>query len=129
VIFVENDSGCFVTDVHQNGSAARSGGVEVGDQLAAINGSSSFNLKVEDICELITKAHNPRCIELVFLRYIGPFMPRRSPLKSSGPAKGDLGMTDGNIAAASTQQTTAPPKERPRRRGFRIFWRGKKKAL
>lgn len=62
----------MVTKVSPEGSASRSGGVEVGDQLAAINGTTSIDMKVDDICNLIAKSPNPKFVELVFLRYQGP---------------------------------------------------------
>jgi hypothetical protein len=47
--------------------------VEVGDQLACINGASSLHMKVDDICDVIANSSDPTKVELVFLRYIGPF--------------------------------------------------------
>lgn len=52
--------------------------MEVGDQLAAINGISAIKLRVDQICTLITEAPDPDNIELTFLRYTGqlhPFVP------------------------------------------------------
>lgn len=62
-----------MTKVSPDGSAARSGGVEVGDQLACINGANSLHMKVDDICDVIANSADPSQVELVFLRYIGPF--------------------------------------------------------
>lgn len=56
-----------------DGSAARSGGVEVGDQLACINGASSLHMTVDDICDVIANSSDPSQVDLVFLRYVGPF--------------------------------------------------------
>ncbi|KAL3908873.1 MAG: hypothetical protein SGILL_008316 [Bacillariaceae sp.] len=64
IIFVENDG---------ESNAARSGGVEVGDQLACINGASSVHMKVDDICDVIANSSDPTQVDLVFLRYVGPF--------------------------------------------------------
>ena len=72
---MENDGGCFVTKIAPDGSAARSGGVEVGDQLAAINGQRSIKMKVEDIFASISKTPDPIVVQLAFVRYIGPFCP------------------------------------------------------
>ena len=49
--------------------------MEVGDQLAAINGSSAIKLRVDQICTLITEAPDPDNIELTFLRYTGQLHP------------------------------------------------------
>lgn len=83
IIFLENDGGCFVTKKAKNGSAAKSLGVEVGDQLASINGVTSVRMKVDDICDAISDSSDSNKIELVFLRYIGPFRPmkKKSHLK------------------------------------------------
>lgn len=72
---MENDGGCFVTKVSPDGSAARSGGVELGDQLAAINGVSCVRVTVDDICNLIAGIQQSSNIELVFVRYTGPLRP------------------------------------------------------
>jgi hypothetical protein len=74
-LFHENDGGCWITKVFPDGNAAKVGGVEVGDQLAAVNGISAIMLRVDQICTLITEAPNPRNIELTFLRYIGELYP------------------------------------------------------
>ena len=44
----------------------------VGDQLAAVDGRSAIEVKVDDICTLISEAENTQSIELTFLRYVGP---------------------------------------------------------
>lgn len=80
IIFLENDGGCFVTKKAKNGSAAKSLGVEVGDQLASINGVTSVRMKVDDICDAISDSSDSNKIELVFLRYIGPFRPMKKNL-------------------------------------------------
>jgi len=75
VLFHENDGGCWITKVFPDGNAAKAGGVEVGDQLAAINGISAIKLRVDQICTLITEAPNADNIELTFLRYTGQLHP------------------------------------------------------
>ena len=58
------------------GNADVHGGVEAGDQLAAINGGSSIGMKVDDICAAISEASaRARVFELTFLRYVGPCRP------------------------------------------------------
>jgi len=81
--FSSKSGGCFVTKKAKNGSAAKSLGVEVGDQLASINGVTSVRMKVDDICDAISDSSDSNKIELVFLRYIGPFRPmkKKSHLK------------------------------------------------
>jgi hypothetical protein len=74
-LFHENDGGCWITKVFPDGNAAKVGGVEVGDQLAAVNGISAIMLRVDQICTLITEAPNPKNIELTFLRYTGELHP------------------------------------------------------
>lgn len=74
-MFHENDGGCWITKIFPDGNAAKTGGVEVGDQLAAINGISAIKLRVDQICTLITEAPNPKDIELTFLRYTGALLP------------------------------------------------------
>lgn len=79
VIFQEDYSGCWITKIMPEGNADRSGKVEAGDQLAAINGRSSIGMKVDDICAAISAASSEsKEIEMTFLRYIGPFLPLES---------------------------------------------------
>jgi hypothetical protein len=75
VVFMENDGGCFVTKVSPDGSAARSGGVEVGDQLASINGKSAVDMKVDDVFNAVSNWQEKKHVDLVFMRYVGPFRP------------------------------------------------------
>jgi len=132
VVFLENDGGCFVTRVSPEGSAARSGGVEVGDQLAYINGLSSIRMKVEDICEIISKARNPNCIEMVLFRYVGPLRPKAKPVASLDRSVYD----DSEITVHSPETygyrstfqlvSAYPPKEyvpKKKGKGFRLFGR------
>lgn len=72
---MENAGGCFVTKIAADGSAARSGGVKVGDQLAAINGQKCLRMRVEDIYKIILTISEPIAVQLAFIRYIGPFRP------------------------------------------------------
>ena len=119
--------GCFVTKVSPDGSAARSGEIEVGDQLASINGTSSVKMKVDDICDMITTSSDPSQIELVFLRYIGPFRPRPSTMTLQ--PKGSL-IAENNVA--SIDRTDRKPismwKKNPIKikSSLRLFGRGKK---
>ncbi len=131
---MENDGGCFVTKVAPGGSAARSGGVEVGDQLAAINGSSGIRMKVEDISDMISKSANPDRIELVFVRYIGPFCPiRKSGLRIVGP--GHVGNTTEHSPASIKPRSAgqliseyAPQEQAQKKKGFRLFGRTKRRV-
>lgn len=74
VIFQENEKGCWVTQILPDGSAASSGGnIQVGDQLAAVDGASAIDMTVDEIAKLIRVKKME--IELTFVRYIGPLRP------------------------------------------------------
>jgi hypothetical protein len=73
LIFQENEVGCWVTKVLPTGSAIRNGKVQVGDQLAAIDGKSAINMKVGVMADIVTAKRAD--VELTFLRYIGPLHP------------------------------------------------------
>eukprot|EP00542_Grammatophora_oceanica_P017742 CAMPEP_0194038896 /NCGR_PEP_ID=MMETSP0009_2-20130614/11105_1 /TAXON_ID=210454 /ORGANISM="Grammatophora oceanica, Strain CCMP 410" /LENGTH=884 /DNA_ID=CAMNT_0038681555 /DNA_START=112 /DNA_END=2766 /DNA_ORIENTATION=- len=80
ILFQENGGGCWVAKIFENGNADKvtaSDGVNVGDQLAAINGVSCIEFKVDDICEMIAASDDKSEIELTFLRYDGPLRPLR----------------------------------------------------
>ena len=49
--------------------------VEVGDQLAEVDGVSTVGMGIDDICSLFSTASNTTEIELTFLRYTGPMYP------------------------------------------------------
>eukprot|EP00536_Pseudo-nitzschia_multiseries_P013739 jgi/Psemu1/291040/fgenesh1_pg.607_\ len=130
VIFLENDGGCFVTKVSPDGSAALSRRVEVGDQLASINGISSLKMKVDDICNVVGNSSDPNEIKLIFLRYIGPFRPK--PDNACGKNDGVLLYNDVKSYSSrrlNTKQTTKieykEPATRKKKPGFRLFGRGK----
>ena len=142
MIFLENDGGCFVTKISPDGSAARSGSVEVGDQLAAINGASALKMKVDDICERIAKSKNPKSVNLVFVRYVGPFFPLRSAITHEPSFELEaLGSPQSSFevppAAVVTPAAPAPAPAKntktkgnaQKKKGFRIFGRGKKKGV
>ena len=133
-----------MTKVSPEGSAARSGGVDVGDQLAAINGKSSDKMKVADICSLIAHLPNPKIVQLAFVRYQGPLRPSNQRRKSdSFEAKVDSGFIEGQKTLAMAVSAPAgrkksikeptiikvKPPQNPNKKGFRWFGRGKKKDM
>ena len=74
IIFQENEKGCFVAKIMPEGSAERtSGEVQIGDQLAAVDGSSAIDMTVDEIAKLVRV--KKREVELTFLRYVGPLRP------------------------------------------------------
>mmetsp|Transcript_899 Transcript_899/g.1960 ORF Transcript_899/g.1960 Transcript_899/m.1960 type:complete len:154 (-) Transcript_899:587-1048(-) len=119
-------AGCFVTKVSPDGSAARSRRVEVGDQLASINGTSSINMKVDDICDSISISSDPSRIELVFLRYIGPFRPSTKNLISQEKADKTNIKSSLNDRVSNSLHSKKTTKKKT---GFRLFGKGKKKNI
>jgi C-terminal processing protease CtpA/Prc len=134
IIFQENPVGCWVTKVLPQGSAARSNKVQVGDQLAAIDGMSAINMKVDEMSALVTQKKG--VVELTFLRFVGPLRPAPGPIQEEGyEVKSQKGtqpsltryaqpISQGKAAFVSSQRPEAPasPKER---RGFRLFKLGR----
>lgn len=82
LIFQENETGCWITKVLPGGNAAASGMVQVGDQLAAVDGVSAINMKVDEIAAVIKKKSSD--IELTFLRYVGPLAPAAGTIAEEG---------------------------------------------
>ena len=117
------------------GNADRSGKVEAGDQLAAINGRTSIGMKVDDICEAISDASaKSNGIELTFLRYIGPFRPlasdgdRASHVSNGRMYPEDQSLLEDDEKPRSTMSITRPnekasineiPSKSSKRGGFR----------
>ncbi|GKY91285.1 hypothetical protein MPSEU_000101000 [Mayamaea pseudoterrestris] len=73
IIFQENPTGVWVTKFMPGGSAFETKQVQIGDQLAAIDGLSAINLTVDEVSALVRR--KPGLVELTFLRYIGPVRP------------------------------------------------------
>jgi len=74
IIFQENEKGCFVTKILPDGSAARTNGdIQIGDQLAAVDGTSAIDMTVDEIASMVRV--KKQVIELTFLRYVGPLRP------------------------------------------------------
>lgn len=119
----DNIGGCFVTKVSPDGSAARSRGVLVGDQLASINGSSSSKMKVDDICDAIGRCTDPSQIKLIFLRYVGPFRPSAKALLSEDVAEKICDTSGNKYRNLNTSRNKKPVKKIT---GFRLFGKGKK---
>ena len=82
LIFQENEAGCWVTKVLTEGSAIKKS-IQVGDQLAAIDGKSAIGLNVDDIAGAIRQKKS-RPFELTFLRYVGPMRPVAGAVEEEG---------------------------------------------
>jgi hypothetical protein len=125
LIFQENETGCWVTKVLPDGSAAKCQYIEVGDQLAAIDGVSAIKMSVEDIAALIRRKSSD--IELTFLRYVGPWRPaegtvaeegyevrmqtrREKPINLPGCGLGSSSINNSNTVVSSATNVTPPAK-------------------
>lgn len=84
LVFQENDGGCWVTQLLTDGHAAKSGGVVVGDQLAAVDGKSTVRFKVHEVATLVRSKSNQATLELTFLRYVGPLRPAAGAIREEG---------------------------------------------
>ncbi len=82
LIFQEHRMGCWVTKVLPKGSAATDGKVQVGDQLAAIDGKSAINMTVGDVAALVRD--KIASVELTFMRYVGPLRPTLGGVSEEG---------------------------------------------
>eukprot|EP00980_Cylindrotheca_fusiformis_P004594 scaffold982_cov139-Cylindrotheca_fusiformis.AAC.7 len=103
VVLMENEGGCFIFKIAPGGSAARSGGVEVGDQLGAINGQKSLKMKVDDIYNSIPASSDPALVQLAFIRYTGP-------THSDGPY---VGVSDNEHVKTSPRSSSRVSKDKP----------------
>merc|ERR1719183_2407952 len=89
VLFQENSAGCWIAKVFNSGNVANAGNgreVEVGDQLASINGNSAIFLTVDEVCDMISSSPNTDAIELTFLRYVGPLHSKPNSLGKNAAA-------------------------------------------
>lgn len=126
----------------------------MGDQLASINGAGSSKMKVDDICNAVKLSSDPDGIELVFVRYVGPFRSMTKSLKYEYPLPHEIGSVSNKTnkklkPLASNQPKKTDPrgvgedingvsntangksislsnkKSTKRRTAFRLFGRGK----
>ncbi len=117
--------GCFVTKVSPDGSAAKSRKVMVGDQLASINGTSGSKMRVDDICDAVTRSSDQGQVDLIFLRYIGPFRPSNTVRR---PKEGSTGPPNTIHYKHQVSNTSRSKKPTKKLAGFRLFGRGKKNS-
>jgi hypothetical protein len=90
-----------------------------------------MRMKVDDICDVIANSNNPTQVELIFLRYVGPFRPATTLPAGSGYRL----EPDGSLA--SSAKTSKSGKSLWRKNavkgnnsvGFRLFGRGKNKGI
>ena len=119
LLFQENSAGVWVAKVFTSGNAANSAvgkGVQVGDQLAAVNGNSTIKLTVDEVCDMISSSPNTNEIELTFLRYVGPLHnKRRGKARSPSPIRRSKGSGLFNRSASpvpAVDKSAAPPKQK-----------------
>ena len=119
LLFQENSAGVWVAKVFTSGNAANSAvgkGVQVGDQLAAVNGNSTIKLTVDEVCDMISSSPNTNEIELTFLRYVGPLHnKRRGKARSPSPIRRSKGSGLFNRSALpvpAVDKSAAPPKQK-----------------
>lgn len=151
ILFQENGGGCWVTKVFPSGNAAlnaKGGTVEAGDQLAAINGVSAADMKVDKICLVVARLPKGEDIELTFLRYTGPIhtngskkmegievedlavsSPERRKKgflkkKKSSPGEEQVKAINCEIKMSEATELEGETKEKKK---FKLFGRGKKK--
>ncbi|KAL7580796.1 hypothetical protein ACA910_001074 [Epithemia clementina (nom. ined.)] len=72
VVFQENQTGCWITKIMPDGIASKTS-VAVGDQLAAIDGVSATNMKVDQIADIVRRKKGR--FELTLIRYVGKLRP------------------------------------------------------
>ena len=85
----------------------------VGDQLALINGTSGHKMKVDDICDAVSNSTDKGRVELVFLRYIGPFRPSTTVTQTAGDVPVDVARNRRDASRQTATRCSAGP---PRRR-------------
>ena len=95
----------------------------VGDQLALINGTSGHKMKVDDICDAVSNSTDKGRVELVFLRYIGPFRPSATVTQIAGDVPVDVN----DIITRKDRSSKASPRKKPtkKKKAFRLFGRKK----
>ena len=88
VLFQENVAGCWIARLDKSGNARKllkNNPLEVGDQLAAINGINAINQNIKSISSMLSKSPGHISVDLTFLRYVGIMQGEVPvPLKKTG---------------------------------------------
>ena len=127
VLFQENSAGCWIAKVFNSGNVANAGNgreVEVGDQLASINGNSAIFLTVDEVCDMISSSPNTDAIELTFLRYVGPLHSKPNSLGKNAAAARETSQKKGIFSRRT--KSTAPHEDKLRKGKVSVFGRKKK---
>ena len=82
MFFQEHDIGVWVSRAVPTGNGAKKG-IQHGDQLAAINGSSSLYTTIDEVAQQISNT-TTGIVELTFLRYVGPLRPVPGSITQEG---------------------------------------------
>jgi hypothetical protein len=135
LLFQENSAGCWVAKVFTTGSAANVAigkSVEIGDQLAAVNGNSTIKLTVDEVCDMISSFKDSEEIELTFLRYVGPLHSQKTNARSPSPlrrskgsglfrgARSGAGREGAGAPTTTSANTDAAPPQQKQKRGFSL---------
>lgn len=83
MLFQEHEIGVWVSKVLPNGNASKKG-VQHGDQLAAINGTSSVHSTIDEVAKRVSGTPTNMTVELTFLRYVGPLRPMPGSIIQEG---------------------------------------------
>ena len=122
MFFQEHDIGVWVSRVVPTGNGAMKG-IQHGDQLAAINGSSSLHVTIEEVAQQISDGATDS-VELTFLRYVGPMCPIPCVNKEEG-----FEISDSAVLPSIKQKTTEEsPKSVERHRPRAFTWMNLRKA-
>ena len=73
-MFRENSAGCWIARLDKSGNAKKllkNNPIEVGDQLAAINGINAINHNIKSISSMLSKSPGNASVDLTFLRFVG----------------------------------------------------------
>jgi len=144
VVFAETHVCCWVQKIFENGNASMASigdKLQVGDQLAAINGITAMHKDVTGVCRILANTSNPALIEFTFVRYIGPLRPasheqgyevvdmklskggRNSPINVKNKVSFSRPRPSINIELPLHKSAREAPKEKKKK--FRFFQRKK----
>ena len=103
VLFQEHEIGVWVSRAVPKGNASKKG-VQHGDQLAAINGSSSVHATIDEVASTISSTPNNMTVELTFLRYVGPLRPMPGSVIQEGFEVTDTAMSPKKNGASKSKR-------------------------
>ena len=136
VLFEQSPYCCWVSRIFEQGNAALTKEkVLLGDHIVAVNETSVVHHNVAQVCKVLSIVEDPSCVELTFIRYIGPIrhssanmehegyevvdpiLSGSQQVKKENPKQAAKGVTTSTPAAAPVSKNARVPMQPAKKNG------------